>query len=52
VYPIPPPGFLFSRYFHLILDLFAPWMDLKYLWSIVCFHVLEQPPAISLSFIG
>jgi hypothetical protein len=31
VYLIPPPVFLFSRYFHLILDLFAPWIDLKYL---------------------
>jgi hypothetical protein len=44
--------FLISRYFHLIIDLFAPWIDLKFLWFIVFIHVIYQSPAISLSFIG
>jgi hypothetical protein len=33
--------FLISRYFHLILDLFAPWMDLKFLWCIVFIYVIN-----------
>jgi hypothetical protein len=28
---VPPTGFPILRYLHLILDLFAPWMDLKFL---------------------
>jgi hypothetical protein len=39
-------------YFHLLVDLFATWIDLKFLWCIVSIHVLEQSPAIYLSFIG
>jgi hypothetical protein len=50
---VAPTGFfLISRYFHLILNLFAPWMDLKFLWCIVFIHLIDQPPAISLSFLG
>jgi hypothetical protein len=50
---IPPIGFfVISRYFHLILDLFAPWMDLKFLCCIVFIHVIDQSPAISVSFLG
>jgi hypothetical protein len=48
----PNRFFLISRYFHLILDLFAPWMDLKFLWCIVFIHVIDQSPAISLTFLG
>jgi hypothetical protein len=40
------------RYFHLILDLFTSWMDLRFLWCIVFIHVIDQSPAISLSFLG
>jgi hypothetical protein len=50
--PVPPTGFPISRYFHLIIDLFAPWMDLKFLLCIVFINVIEQSPAISLSFLG
>jgi hypothetical protein len=50
---ISPTGFLLiSRYFHLILDLFAPWMDLKFFWCIVFIHVIDQSSVISLSFLG
>jgi hypothetical protein len=50
---ISPTGFpLISRYFHLILDLFAPWMDLKFFWCIVFIHVIDQFAAISLSLLG
>jgi hypothetical protein len=52
VSPIPPPVLLFSMYFHLILNLFAPWMDLKFLRCIISINVLEQPTVISLSFLG
>jgi hypothetical protein len=48
----PQLVFPISRYFHLILNLFAPWMDLKFLWCIVFIHVIEQCPTISLSFLG
>jgi hypothetical protein len=50
--PVPPTGFPISRYFHLIIDLFAPWMDLKFLLCIVFINVIEQSPVISLSFLG
>jgi hypothetical protein len=48
----PNRVFLISRYFHLILDLFAPWMNLNFLWCIVFIHVIDQFAAISLSFLG
>jgi hypothetical protein len=48
----PHQFFLFLMYFHLLVDLFATWIDLKFLWCIVSIHVLEQSPAIYLSFIG
>jgi hypothetical protein len=44
--------FTISRYSLLILDLFAPWMDLKFLWCIVFIHIIDQSPAISLRFLG
>jgi hypothetical protein len=47
-----PTVFPFSRYFHPLLDLLAPRIDLKFLWCIASFHVLEHSPAISLSILG
>jgi hypothetical protein len=49
---VPQPVFPHLRYFHLFLDPFAPWMDLKFLWCIVFIHVMDPSPAISLCFIG
>jgi hypothetical protein len=40
------------RYFHLILDLFALWMNLIFLRCIVFIHDIDQSPAISLSFLS
>jgi hypothetical protein len=41
--------FLISRYFHLILDLFAPRMDLEFIWCIVFIHVIDQYLYVSLA---
>jgi hypothetical protein len=50
---VSPTGFfLISRYFHLILDVFASWIDLEFLWCIVFVHVIDQSHIISLSFLG
>jgi hypothetical protein len=50
---VPPNRFfLISRYFYLILDLFALLMDLKFLWCIIFIHVIDQSPTISLCFLG
>jgi hypothetical protein len=49
---IPPWVFPFSRYFHLLVDLFAPWMDLEFLQCIVSIHVLVYPLAISHGIVG
>jgi hypothetical protein len=51
VCPIPPPVFPFSRYFHPILDLLVPCIDLKFLWYIIFIHVLDHLLAISLEII-
>jgi hypothetical protein len=50
--PFPQPIFPILMYFHLILDLFAPWMDLKFLWYIIFLHVIEYSPVISLNLLG
>jgi hypothetical protein len=48
----PQLVFPILRYLHLILNLFALWMDLKFFWCIVFIHVIDQSTAISLSFLG
>jgi hypothetical protein len=49
---VPLPVFPILRYLHLILDLFALWMDLKFLCCIVFIHIIDQSTVISLSFLG